>query len=98
MEIRKIIITQSKALSLRAGDKYWVNLENVLLELVNRDKYKGPLEVEIQVVNSGKDGTLGSETVYLQRFRNHKNGRVKFVNREGRAFLFPSQQFAGKEY
>lgn len=78
MEIRKIIITGTPRLP--ANDKYWVELDSVLLRLVERKESNQELAVEIHVTVSGRnDGTRANEEEYLPTFRANPKGLVKFV-------------------
>ena len=93
MEIQKIIITHSDALSFLPTDPYWERLDEALTELVKRLGHGRSLEVEIQAVRFPKDygATLGREGDYLSGFR-ECSGRVKVLDPKGGNFSFPFQK------
>ena len=82
------------ALHLRAGTPYWKNLDSVLCGLANRLGYTEELQVEIQLTNSPQAYcTINNEDEYLPLFCEHSQGRVKFMDQEGKVIHFGRKQW-----
>ena len=99
MEIQKIIITRSDALSVSSTGTYWEQLDEALTELVERLGRRRSLKVEIQAVRFPEDykATLGREGDYLQKFRG-LSGKVKFLNPKEEPLTFPLLESQRKQY